>query len=79
MIQNGTYYLNNHGSKWVVFKDGRRIQVKVNPDKYNGLQEPIIRRVIYFESFGNFVSALVSIKGKRVSTLNYEVHEKRPN
>jgi hypothetical protein len=68
-----TYYLNNSGSRMVVFKNGQKIKIRVLPDKYNGLTESVIRTAIYFESFGNFASACVSIKGKKIKTLSYEV------
>jgi HKD family nuclease len=71
-MRNGIYYLNNSGRRWVILENGKRIKVKVLPDQYNGLTEPVIRTAILFESFGNFAVCMVSIKGKRIKTLNYE-------
>ena len=76
-MKNGTYYLNNNGSKWVILEDGKRIKVLVYPDKYNGLETMVIRSVEYFESFGNFASACVSVKGKRIKTLSYQLIDSR--
>jgi hypothetical protein len=70
-MRNGTFYLNNNGSRWVVFENGKRIKVIVEPDKYNGLKFPVIRSANYFQSFGNFASVNVSIKGKKIDTLSY--------
>jgi hypothetical protein len=70
-MRNGTFYLNNNGSRWVVFENGKRIKVIVQPDEYNGLKFPVIRSANYFQSFGNFASVNVSIKGKKIDTLSY--------
>ena len=59
-----TYYLNNSGSKWIVFdKDGRREQITLTTKS----GKEVVRRVIYWESFGNFATACISYKGKRIS------------
>jgi hypothetical protein len=71
-MRNGTYYLNNNGSRWVIFDNGAKIKVRIIPDEYNGLDEEVIRTALFFEAFGNFASVTVSIKGKKVSTLSYE-------
>jgi hypothetical protein len=72
-MRKGVYYLNNSGDRWVIFENGQKIKIRVLPDKYNGLTESVIRTAIFFESFGNFASACVSIKGKKIKTLSYEV------
>lgn len=65
-MRTGCYYLNNHGDRWVVFdKNGRREQQSWKTKS----GKTITRRVIYYESFGNFGSALISYKGKRISVL----------
>lgn len=62
-MRNGTYYLNNSGNRWVNFTDGKKDKTKVLfPDGH--IEE---RTVLYYESFGNFATAAVKIKGK-VST-----------
>jgi hypothetical protein len=59
-----TYYLNNSGSRWVTFdKDGRREQITLTTKS----GKEVVRRVIYWESFGNFATACISYKGKRIS------------
>lgn len=66
MIRNTTLYLNNSGSRWVTFgDDGRRVQMTLK----TASGKEITRRVIYFESFGNFGSAVISYKGRKISVL----------
>ena len=64
-MRNGTYYCNNKGSRWVHLINGRREcatwKTKSGKD--------ITRRVIYYESFGNFASACISYKGKKINVL----------
>jgi hypothetical protein len=69
---DGIYYLNNSGSKWVIYRNGSKVKVKVIPDKYNNLKKEVVRTAIYFEAFGNFASVCVSIGGKKISTLSYK-------
>lgn len=65
-MRTGMYYLNNRGDKWVVLDaDGRR--EKRTWTTRSGIE--VVRRVIYYESFGNFGSAVISYKGKRLSVL----------
>lgn len=65
-MRQGCYYLNNSGSKWVILDaDGRR--EKRTWETRSGAK--VERRVIYYESFGNFGSAVISYKGKRISVL----------
>ena len=59
---NGTYYLNNNGSRWVHLPK-EKVQV-VFPDGHEEL-----RTALYYESFGNFSSTCVSIKGKKIRLL----------
>ncbi len=57
------YYLNNTGSKWVVFgDDGRR--EKITLKTVSG--KTIERRVNYYSAFGNFATANISYKGKKI-------------
>jgi HKD family nuclease len=74
-IKSGLFYLNNNGSRWIIIDNYEKIKVRIMPDKYNTLTEPIIRTALFFESFGNFVSVTISIKGKKISTLSYESYE----
>jgi HKD family nuclease len=75
-IKSGLFYLNNNGSRWIIIDNYEKIKVRILPDKYNTLTEPIIRTAIFFESFGNFSSVTISIKGKKISTLSYESYER---
>jgi hypothetical protein len=72
MNRNGTYYLNNHGSAWVILENGKRVKVRILPDNYSPCTEPIVRTHIKFESFGNFASVSYKYKGKIYSSLNYD-------
>ncbi len=60
---SGTYYLNNTGHKWVNYTNGQKD--KINLQTTTG--KTITRTVIYYESFGNFATALISYKGKKIS------------
>lgn len=62
---NGTYYLNNNGSRWVHFENGK----KVSRTWLTETGKSITRTVIFFESFGNFGSCTINYKGKRISVL----------
>jgi hypothetical protein len=64
-MRTGVFYLNNWGSRWVVLDNGRREQQtwKTKSGK------DVTRRVIYYESFGNFGSACISYKGKKINVL----------
>ena len=64
-MRNGTYYLNNRGSKWVTFENGKKVKMKFLTQS----GKEIIRTAIYFELFGNFGSVLISYKGKKISVL----------
>lgn len=59
-MRNGTYYMNNTGHRWVVYKNGEKERVKVLfPDGHIET-----RAVLYYEMFGNFAVTAVKIKGK---------------
>jgi hypothetical protein len=60
---NGIYYLNNTGHKWIVFEQGQK--QKITLFTKSGIK--VVRTVIYYESFGNFATALISYKGKKMS------------
>ena len=62
MKRQGLYYLNNSGSRWIVFDvDGRHVEHTWETRRHGSLT----RRVVFFESFGNFAAATISYKGKR--------------
>ena len=64
-MKNGTYYLNNNGSRWVHFINGKKEKIKLKT--ISG--KPIERTAIYYESFGNFSSVCISYKGKKINVL----------
>jgi hypothetical protein len=59
---NGCYYLNNNGSRWVVYANGQK--EKVTLETKSG--ELITRTAIFYESFGNFGLVCISYKGKKI-------------
>lgn len=65
MKRNGTFYLNNSGSRWVVFINGEK--EKITLETKSG--KKVTRTAIYYESFGNFASVCISYKGKKVNVL----------
>lgn len=71
---NGLFYLNNNGSKWVIYSDGIKEQI------YTFINGELIQRtVLYFESFGNFASACISYKGKKIKVLNFSTDKESLN
>jgi hypothetical protein len=62
---NGLFYLNNSGQKWVIYENGKKVK---HTFKTKSGKE-ITRTAIYFESFGNFGSLVISYKGKKISVL----------
>lgn len=65
-MRNGLFYLNNKGSRWVVLENGKKS--KITLQTING--ENIIRTVNYYEMFGNFATANISYKGKKINVFN---------
>ena len=62
-ILTGLFYLNNHGSRWVVFDEtGRHEQISLTTKS----GKKVTRRVIYYEMCGNFGVACISYKGKKI-------------
>lgn len=70
-MRNGLFYLNNTGSRWVIFVDGKKIKHTWMTKSGN----IVIRTPVYFEAFGNFGSACINYKGKRISVLNESILE----
>lgn len=58
-------YLNNSGSRWVIRKEGKKIQhlFKTKSGK------SVLRTINYCEAFGNFTSVNISYKSKRITVL----------
>ena len=64
-MRNGTFYLNNNGSRWINLTNGKK-------DKHTWetvTGQKVTRTIIFYESFGNFGSATISYKGKKISVL----------
>lgn len=58
-----TLYLNNSGSRWVnLTESGRHDSVSLTTKS----GKKVNRSVNYWESFGNFATANISYKGKRI-------------
>jgi arabinogalactan endo-1,4-beta-galactosidase len=65
-MTNGTFYLNNSGSRWINLTNGQK-------DKLTFLTESgktVVRTAIFYESFGNFGSVCISYKGKKIMVLS---------
>ena len=65
-MRKGLFYLNNSGSRWVVFDEEGRHEKHTWETRRHGM---FTRRVIFYKSFGNFASATISYKGKRFKFL----------
>lgn len=61
-MRSGIYFLNNSGSRWVVYENDKKEKIKLHT--YSG--NIITRTVIFYESFGNFAAACISYKGKKI-------------
>ena len=64
-IQNGTLYLNNHGSKWISIINGKKETISLQTKS----GKTITRTPVYFYMFGNWGAALIHYKGKKVRVL----------
>ena len=64
-------YLNNSGSKFIVFENGKKAKHTFETKGGN----KVTRTVIYFQSFGNFTSAVISYKGKKINVLTDTILE----
>jgi hypothetical protein len=62
MLMNGVYYLNNHGSRWIVLING----IKEKREFTTKSGRKITRTVIEYKNWGNFGTALISYKGKKI-------------
>ncbi len=61
-MRTGTYYLNNSGSRWVNLTNGKRDKITLKT--VSG--KVITRTVQFWSSFGNFATARISYKGRRI-------------
>ena len=72
MITNQPLYLNNSGSRWIVLDDEGRHETITLLTK---LGKEVTRRVNYYAMFGNFATANISYKGKRINVFGDTVLE----
>lgn len=70
-MRTGTFYLNNYGSRWINLENGKRTSITLKTKT----GKTITRKVIFFESFGNFATALISYKGKKISVFSDTILE----
>ena len=61
-LRSGTFYLNNTGSRWVVFENGK----KPTHTWVTKSGSEVVRTPIYYKQWGNFAVACISYKGKRI-------------
>ena len=61
-MRNGTYYLNNSGSRWVILEDGKRIKQTFQVEDGTTVE----RVVNHFSSWGNFATCNISWQGKKI-------------
>lgn len=62
-MMNGTFYLNNSGSRWVHYINGQ----KEKRTFVTQSGKTITRTILFYESFGNFGTCRISYKGKKIS------------
>jgi hypothetical protein len=66
------YYLNNNGSRCVTYdKDGKKQQIQI--ETVSG--KLVKRTVIFWESFGNYATACISYKGKKIKVFTTTILE----
>jgi hypothetical protein len=58
-MKNGTYYLNNTGSRWTTYP-----KEKLTFETKSG--KTLERTPLFFEQFGNFAVVCISYKGKKI-------------
>ena len=60
--QDGMYYLNNDGDRWIIIEDGRNARrvFRTKSGKW------IVRAVKYFSQAGNFTLCNIWYKGERI-------------
>lgn len=64
MKRTGLYYLNNSGSRWVIFDETGRREKRIFKTKSGA---KVVRRVNFYEAFGNFATCNISYKGQRIN------------
>lgn len=64
MKRTGLFYLNNTGSRWIIFDETGRREKRIFKTKSGA---KVVRRVNYYQAFGNFATCNISYKGKRIN------------
>jgi len=64
MKRTGLFYLNNTGHRWVIFDETGRREQRTFKTKSGA---KVVRRVNYYEAFGNFATCNISYKGKQIN------------
>lgn len=62
-MRNGLFYLNNTGSRWVVYNNGKKPVHEFQTES----GQTVKRTAIFYEMFGNFATMQISWKGKKIS------------
>jgi len=70
-MRNGTYYLNNTGHRWVILENGKRNRITLTTKS----GKEITRSVNYYEAFGNFATANISYKGRKINVFSDTILE----
>jgi hypothetical protein len=65
-MKNQILYLNNSGSRWIVLENDKRS--KITLETKSG--KKITRSVNFYESFGNFATANICYKGKKINVFS---------
>jgi hypothetical protein len=57
-MRTGQFYLNNHGSRWIILENGKKPKIKVlTPEGFKMLTP------LYYSSFGNWATVAIQYKG----------------
>lgn len=66
-MYNGTLYLNNSGSKWVVYEKGKKIKISFKRDGQLHIRIPL-----FFEAWGNYSFAKVIYKNEKINVYDFK-------
>lgn len=64
MKRTGLFYLNNTGSRWVILDETGRREQRTFETKSGA---KVVRRVNFYEAFGNFATCNITYKGKKIN------------
>ena len=74
MKRTGLFYLNNTGSRWVILDETGRREKRTFKTKSGA---KVVRRVNYYEAFGNFATANISWNGKKIDVFPDTILEEK--